>query len=738
MARAALKKPERQPKGPAPSPRAYDRAAAVVLVAYVLALLWTVLVWHHTPLYDVETDLVGDYIPAAQDLRAGVLKAERYEYKGFGYPLALAATSFLTHDDYFLAARLLNVAATAAGGTCAYLLARQFLGAAPGLLALLALLFNPVFLRAGIEAATDMPTFALSIASTAIVLTARRPPALLLAGFLAGFAVITRYNAAFLLPAALAVLLFRPGRRASLPAYALGAVLPIGAWMLVNQHISGSAWRNLNYMNLAYATYGEGVFWDRFWLRSGGQFHSLWDVVRFDPPRFLHKLAANAATHWWTDATKLMPPWIGALALPGMILSWRRRPGWPGMALHFLLCYLTLSTIFYSERFFLYLLPFYLSGAVALVLDLGWPWGLRSGRPHAGRGSLARSVRPALLGALIAGSAFRAVAEARSMLALEPYETREAAALLRSIGHSGEGVMARKPHVAYFAGMRYVPIPEANSFPDLIEAARAGHARYLFFSSMEAALRPQLMVLVDPGVSLPGLLQLAYRPNGMEHSFAVYQFTGERVDDATVMDSALVAIRRYARKRPGNGWALAYLAGHLLTRSAPREALAALDSAEHLSPRDVMVARMQTVAHAMLGEHDAAARACERAIRLGSDTEWEEAHLGEAQLHLGRYAEAREHLQRAVNKDPTRAEYAQNLAIALYHGGQVAEALRGFERLVGGDPSNSTARIYAARASLRLGRPERARELLQLPGVLTGPDSLPLRRLADSLGVGAR
>src|SRR5512134_3580958 len=147
-----------RPLGPALAlaGRTWDWVATGLVAIWFAGVLATALLWHPTPLYTVETDLIGAYIPAAQGLRQGEVRAEHFQSKGFGYPLLLAVTARLSGDDYFLAAKLLNVASSAVGAAFTYLLFRGFLGAEAGVFVLVGLLFNPTFVRVAVEAATDM------------------------------------------------------------------------------------------------------------------------------------------------------------------------------------------------------------------------------------------------------------------------------------------------------------------------------------------------------------------------------------------------------------------------------------------------------------------------------------------------------------------------------------------------------------------------------------------------------
>lgn len=656
-----------------PAARTCDRLAAATIALATLVLLGVVLVAHPIPLLGVETDLLADSFPAARALAGGHFTAATFQFRGPGYPLLLAGSSWLSGGDEFLAARLLNVIATAVSLAAAYLLMRAFLGPLVGLAVVLGLAANPVFVRAAFEAGTDMPALALGLAATGLAIRRGGPRACVAAGLVAGFAILTRTNMVFLAPAGLATLAAGAGRGRRLGAYLAGLIAPIGGWTLVHAAVTGSLPADRNYVNVAYEVYGQGKTYEWFWFQTGDAFHSLVDVLLYDPGRFARHVAGNALTHWLDDARQLMPVWIGAPALVGMVVAWHRRPGWRAMVLHAGLSYLVLTLVFYNPRFFLYLLPFYLSGTFGLLLA-GADRVAAPGR--AGPPTGTPRVRLALAAALLIGSAAVAIAQARVALRDPPLEAKLAGEWLRGIGNPGQAVMARKPHVAYFAHMTYVPIPYADRFADFLAAARQARADYLFVSPVEITLIPQLSVLSDPDVSLPGLVPIAHRTLPNDRGFALYRLVPPGVAPATFEDSLLVAIRRYAARRPDQPLAQTYLGGQLVTMERYREALTALAVAERLDPRDPLTARFQAVAHEELGEHEAAAAACQRALALESQGSWEHGYLGEIRLAQGRYAEARDELRLAMEGAPTEARYPP-----LYReASRLADSLRALPR----------------------------------------------------------
>jgi tetratricopeptide (TPR) repeat protein len=86
-----------------------------------------------------------------------------------------------------------------------------------------------------------------------------------------------------------------------------------------------------------------------------------------------------------------------------------------------------------------------------------------------------------------------------------PAEVLDASAVLRRLKRPGDRVIARKPQLAFHAGVESAPFPFADSLPDLARGAAAERARWLFFSWPEAETRPAFWFLLDTTGVVPGL-----------------------------------------------------------------------------------------------------------------------------------------------------------------------------------------------------------------------------------------
>ena len=127
-----------------PSPRTL---VVAILGAFAAAMAYALFVVHRVPLYGVETDLFGEYIPAARALLAGAPTAAPYEFKGPGYPLLLALSTAAALGDAWLGARILNLVAALAGAFFTYVVVRRAAGEAAALFVLAALCANPLYVR---------------------------------------------------------------------------------------------------------------------------------------------------------------------------------------------------------------------------------------------------------------------------------------------------------------------------------------------------------------------------------------------------------------------------------------------------------------------------------------------------------------------------------------------------------------------------------------------------------------
>jgi len=507
------------------APTRWTRWIAYGLI-FVFTVYWGVQVFtvHRIGNYEVETDFYWKYGPAARDLTRGAIDITNYDSKGWGYPSAVAAISALGFDT-FRAAQILSLLSAALVLLLLYRLHRRFFGPGLALAGLLLLGGNRVFLVNTYEVGTDMFFLAVALASIALLLRSETPGwrAVVASGLLGGWAFSTRYNGLVLWPGALALfLLFRvPDGPQSLrlksaalwSAGFLAAALP---WLWINAAHTGNPLTNSNYMNVGYSVYGEG-HWEQFFYGGGRKIHSFVDVVRLDPGRFVAAMARNTGEHLRRDLSELLPAAWGILAVLGGLLLLGDRPG-RRVASYLTfgaLGFASLVPVFYGARFSLMILPFY----VALAT---WPFASpRVARWVAAieRAFPARAFLFLVLWVPTAAWSYSWTKsrENRENVAAGPYDLTQAVRYLKTMPGGG-ALLARKPHAAFIAGMRFVPMPDVANPDSLHAVALRERAGYVLISSAELAKREGLATFADPNASIPGF-RLAFaseRPFGFQ------------------------------------------------------------------------------------------------------------------------------------------------------------------------------------------------------------------------------
>jgi hypothetical protein len=191
-----------------------------------------------------------------------------------------------------------------------------------------------------------------------------------------------------------------------------------------------------------------------------------------------------------------------------VVLAWRDgtlRRLWP-LLLAFALLFLTLVPIFYSERYGLPLIPIYATFAAAAFTSpiLALAFG-RAPRLW---------LKPALAGLPLLLAFQTEVKATRRNLEQLPVEVLDCAETLRALRRPGDGVICRKPQIAFHGGVAAVPFPFTRTLPELAEYARGQGARWLYMSWPEAEMRPAYWYLLDTTVVVPGLTirRIGHRP----------------------------------------------------------------------------------------------------------------------------------------------------------------------------------------------------------------------------------
>jgi tetratricopeptide (TPR) repeat protein len=355
---------------------------------------------------------------------------------------------------------------------------------------------------------------------------------------------------------------------------------------------------------------------------------------------------------------------MGAAAALGALLHVRRAGRGAGLLVPFVLAYATLALVFYTPRFFLVLVPFYLlAAALAFFPRVGArtaPW---------------RRALPVAAGLAVAASAVFAGREVVALLKDTPVEVVKAGRVLRAGVRPGDKLVARKPQVAYFAGMTFVPMPQVETLRELLASARDAGATHLNLSGIELSLRPQFRLLGETDVALPGYTRIARDLSDAEHPFILYRIEPASPADSAFGDSLAVALLDLAARFPLSVEAQAYVGALLLDEGRTADALACLDRAVAIDPRAVQPRAFRAPALYEAGRLDEAARDCEFVIAaLARPPAAFHLLLGAVRVQEGRWEEARASFASAAAGEPAHLHARLALATALLALGRDDEA----------------------------------------------------------------
>ncbi len=453
----------------------------------------------------VETDFYAELFPQAKKLIEGEFSPLNYGPKGPVYSFFLAGT-YLFVREFFQAGLVLNLLTAAGFLVVFYFLARRVFNPLTAAAALLAVSLNYMFLNYAYQAGSDMPFMLLCALSLLFLFRDGGKRDLALSAVFGTLAFLTRYNGAFVPAGAMTFFAFSDGTRRERLRKAgiwLGVFLAAGMpWFIPNWIVAGSPVKNDNYMNVMMEFYalGMGAQYENWTDALPRQFTGMRDIILHDPLYFISHWAKNALAYFLADIGELIGWGAGVFVLSGMAALIFVRPVKTRLLyLVFGLFYsLILALVFYNSRFSLFLLAIYIPFAV-------WPFTLAPASRFLRwlfRGAIAAFVIVTVLGGV--SSARRVYAE----IQFAPTFLKE---MGRELGKrepdKSQKVMARKPHVAYYAGLEAIMFPESpRTVEELVAHSREHDIRYIVYTGVEAQVRPSLQqALLNLEEEKPGL-----------------------------------------------------------------------------------------------------------------------------------------------------------------------------------------------------------------------------------------
>jgi Dolichyl-phosphate-mannose-protein mannosyltransferase len=466
--------------------------------------------------FGTETDYLGVFMPEADRLLNG--EPLRLRFHPPLYLIVLASVHSVTGDWVATGLAVSWVSGTVVI-VASYLLFRAMGLPHAGWGALFGLITSPVFLLYWAQAGSDV--FYLSLWTLALLLTVvayrRQDPWLwTIVGLFVGLVVLVR-SAGITAPLLLTV----PGLQ-RLPwrtrvfhsgVCAMSFVLVVSLWFVAAKITRSPFFPSGNEVNLAMTYFAPGD--DRTSgdaLSAVGQrFTSVWQVLTYDPARMAHVYVLDAygalRQVFASDAVVALP--LSLLALPGfMFLPFRHVPL---LGLVFLLAMaqaILVNFKAFEARYFLFAVPVLGAGAFGcLRIALTQ---LRSER--------LRYSAVLLLSGVLLISSVATIRQVRDQLHLQDVELGEALLAARKHVSSGNTIVSRKPHLAYYLQAADVRFPEVANADELRAHLKAqekhGASTFLYFGSEERQRRAAFGRLAFPEQNqIPWLTAVAWSRN---------------------------------------------------------------------------------------------------------------------------------------------------------------------------------------------------------------------------------
>ena len=490
----------------------------VIAGSYFVILLILSLLYHKVGDYGIETDFFWGYVPNAKSFINGDLQIDAF--RGPLYPIVLSLVNLII-SDYFISGIVIGVLSASILIFLTFELIKNIFSQTVSLFVSLLLALNPIFVQYTYSAGTDMMFNVLSTATLFFFFKDKKLNYrnIIIAAVLGGLSYLTRYNGVFLLGFVFIILFVNywnndwVQRIKSSIAFVAVFILTIAPWGFYCLSERGSFFYNENYKNIAYELYGKGkISWDQFWFSESSSFTSLLDVIGRDPFLFISTTIGNIGENFLLDMEKLMGWYVGAFIILGLILLIFSNPikNWKstetGYYLSNLFFFALLTLVFYSERFSIFLIPFY--SVIATQTFFSEKFAINKRIPLKLSYLIVISLFAVTLNNSISINSSRINSGPQELLVLQDWYDENIPESER-----GKKIAARKAHVAYYLGMDFVLLPMANSHEEFVEKLRQNNVDYLYISPIEAGLRKELKSLLNPKSSHPGLKVVVYFNN---------------------------------------------------------------------------------------------------------------------------------------------------------------------------------------------------------------------------------
>jgi len=493
----------------------YKYLSIIISLLYLLLAGMFSLIFHSVGDYGIETDFFWGYVPSARGFLEGTIPMDAF--RGPLYPMVLGIVGFVL-GDFFKAGILIGVLSAAVVIYLTFEFIKRITSPNTAFFVTILLAVNPVFVQYSYSAGTDMFFNALAALTIFYFLKDEqlRVKQIILAGLFGGLSYLTRYNGLFLFSFVIVILFVNYWnvswlkRLKATTIFIAVFILTISPWGFYTLSEKGSFFYNENYKNIAYEMHGKGkIAWDEFWFKESSKITSLKDVVFENPDVFATTVVNNIGDHFTNDMEKLMGWHIGVFVILGLLFLIIRNPfkNWKSREIGYYIINIfffgLLLLIFYSERFSLFLIPFY--AVIAFYPFFSEKFKVRKYVPQKFGLLLVSAL---IIFTFIKSYSFNSIninSGPKELLVLQKWYNQNI-----PDEEKGKKIAARKAHVAYYLDMKFKLLPMAESYEEFITKLREHEVDYLYFSTIEAAMRRQFQFLLNPKQNHPGLKAVVY------------------------------------------------------------------------------------------------------------------------------------------------------------------------------------------------------------------------------------
>lgn len=490
----------------------YEYLSFVLFLIYLIFSLFIGLLFHKVGNYGVETDFFWSYVPQAKEFHN--LHFPIDDFRGPLYPIVLAFFNILIRD-YFTSGIIISSLSAAIAIFISHKLLKNITNNTFAFYSVLLIISNPFFIQHSYLCGTDMLFFVLTTTSIYKFISCKNinSKSIIISAVFAGLAYLTRYIGVFLLGISFFIFFSKALetpiklklRFSLLYFFSFGVtILP---WSLYTYFKKGSFFYNANYKNVLYEMYGTN--WEKFWFNQTSEINSIYKVIFLSPLQFILTLLKNIVFHFWSDVHSLMGIHVGLFVIVGIIglflLRKSFKTSWKLSAFLILglIYFFILAMIFYSERFSLPLLPIYAFLAVT---------GLRYLRQKLNKYLLKPIITLIALLIILLNVVYSFSFNSSNinsgpveLLSLKEWFNKNIPQ-----DKKGSSICARKPHIAYYLELNFVPLPVVSNYSDLIKYLREKKVDYLYFGIYEAYTRDTFYFLLDPQINHPNLQTVVY------------------------------------------------------------------------------------------------------------------------------------------------------------------------------------------------------------------------------------